>query len=275
MSFRNVPKGYLPPGFLAVDLAQALELPLHTSTGLPIYLQEGMAPHGSGLILGEDLDHPRVTIAANGGSDELWLAGPDPAALARQIVSLLIAEDYVSAIFVDDALGPIPGALPSSLIGMKGAARTPAPSILVSFRSFSTGCPLATDCAVEVADTDLQQGQGIHGAFQRGDTFNFMAAVGPDFKAGFTDDAPVSNADIAITLAHVLNIPLNPKGALTGRVLDEAMAGGPAAPATMRRTVVSPPAANGFVTRLDISEAAGKTYFDEAGAPGKTFGLRP
>ena len=37
-------------------------------------------------------------------------------------------------------------------------------------------------CAVEIADTGLQQGQGMHGSFSRADTMNFMAAIGPDFK---------------------------------------------------------------------------------------------
>ena len=33
-----------------------------------------------------------------------------------------------------------------------------------------------------------------------------MAAIGPDFKTGFADPAPVSNADIAPTLAHILGL---------------------------------------------------------------------
>ena len=74
---------------------------------------------------------------------------------------------------------------------------TPQPSIVVNFRSFATGCAEPATCGVEIADTGLQQGQGMHGSFSRADTQNFMAAVGPDFKAGFVDPAPVSNADWA------------------------------------------------------------------------------
>ena len=275
MSFQDVPAGFLPPGFLAVDLSKALGLPLHTANGLDVELTEGFHPKGSGTILGDDINHPLVTIGANGGMADLWLAGPDRPALARRVVQALIAEDYTSAIFVDDDLGPIPGTLPTSLIGMKGASLTPAPSIMVGFRSFGGDCAAPTNCVAEVADTDLQQGQGIHGAFHRGDTFNFMAAVGPDFKQGFVDTAPVSNADIAPTLAHVLGFPLLAKGTLTGRVMAEALAGGPDAPPVTRRSVRSDPADGGFVTQLDVSEAAGQTYDDEAGAPGRTFGLRP
>jgi arylsulfatase A-like enzyme len=272
-SYRDVPKGFLPPGFLAIDLAKALDLPLHNGNGLDVELADGFHPRGS-AVLGPDPAHPLVTIASNGGMEELWLQGPDRAALARRIVAAVSAEDYVSALFVDDDLGSIPGALPSSLIGMKGSSLTPTPSILIGFRSWGGDCAIATNCVIEVADTELQKGQGIHGAFHRGDTFNFMAAVGPDFKAGYVDPDPVSNADIAVTLAHALGLTLPTKGALTGRVMEEALAGGPASlPATLRE-VRSAPGPGGFVTQLDLSEAGGQAYYDEAGAPGRTFGLR-
>jgi len=275
LSFRDVPKGLLPPGFFAIDLAKALNLPLHNGNGLDVELSEGFHPRGSGQALGPDPANPLVTIAANGGMEELWLGGQDRAALASRIVAALTAEDYVSAIFVDDDLGHIPGALPSSLIGMKGASLTPTPSILVGFRSFGGDCPKPTNCVVEVADTELQQGQGIHGAFHRGDTFNFMAAIGPDFKAGYVDTDPVSNADIAVTLAQVLGLSFPAKGQLTGRLMAEALAGGPDSLPVTQREVRSEPGPGGFVTQLDLSEAGGQTYDDEAGAPGRTFGLRP
>ena len=80
---------------------------------------------------------------------------------------------------------------------------TPVPAIVVNFRSYTSGCAVPTSCTVTIADSPLQQGQGQHGSFSRGETLNFMAAIGPDFKAGFTDPAPVSNADIGRTMAHV------------------------------------------------------------------------
>ena len=77
-------------------------------------------------------------------------------------------------------------------------------------------------------DTPLATGQGNHGSFSRAETRNFMAAIGPDFKAGFADPAPISNADIAPTLAQVMGLDLPPKGKLTGRVISEALTGGAA-----------------------------------------------
>jgi hypothetical protein len=187
---------------------------------------------------------------------------------------MLAAEDYTGGVFTNDDLGPIPGTLPLSAIGLRGAARTPSPAIVVSFRSFSTGCAQPDVCGAEVADTELQQGQGIHGTFGRADTHNFMTAVGPDFRAGLVDPAPVSNADLAVTLAKVLRLKITPHGRLMGRVLSEALNGGQMVAATSR-TVRSAPAANGFVTVLNAQDVGGVPYFDAAGAPGRTLGLRP
>ncbi len=75
------------------------------------------------------------------------------------------------------------------------------------------GCDKPVMCAVNIADTGLQQGQGMHGSFNRADTMNFMAAIGPDFKAGFVNEAPVSNADMGKTMAHILGLKIPFKGA--------------------------------------------------------------
>ena len=80
---------------------------------------------------------------------------------------------------------------------------TPHPAIVVSFRSFDTVCGEPVRCTVEVADTVLQEGQGMHGSFSRADTWNFMAMQGPDFKSHFVDPAPASNADVGRTIAQV------------------------------------------------------------------------
>ena len=43
----------------------------------------------------------------------------------------------------------------------------------------------------------------MHGSFSRGDTLNFTAAIGPDFKSGYVDALPVSNADVGATAAKL------------------------------------------------------------------------
>lgn len=274
LAYSDVPAGQLPPGFLAIDLAKALGQPLFDADGskAPVSPSYGQHPKaGSGLI-GPDPDRSKVVVAANGGADLIYLPQGLDRRLARKIVRALQSQDYTSALFVDDRLGAIPGTLPLSAVGLQGSALTPHPAIVVGFRSRATGCALPETCAAEVADSNLQQGQGIHGTFSRADTHNFMAAIGPDFKAGFVDPAPTSNADIGMTAAHLLGLDIAHKGGLRGRVLGEALLGGevPAITQVERR---ARPGRKGFTLILRTQSAGEETYFDVAGVSDRTVGL--
>jgi hypothetical protein len=268
--YKDVPKGFLPPGFVAIDLAKALNLPLFDpdAKNAPV-AENSHSSRGDGLI-GTDPAKPDVVVAANGGSDLVYLPTGDRA-LAARVIDALLAQDYISGLFVDDSLGAFPGTLPLSAIALKGSAVTPAPAIVINFRSFSTGCDQPVLCTVEVADTTLQQGQGMHGNFSRADTMNFMAAIGPDFKAKFVSETPTSNADVGRTIAHVLGLSIPSKGPLLGRVVSEALPNG-AVPTVMAQTVRSP-VANGLSTVLMRYDVDSVPYFDVAGFPGRTVGL--
>ena len=101
---------------------------------------------------------------------------------------------------------------------------------------------------------------------------NFMAAVGPDFKAGFTDLAPSSNADVGRTMAQLLGLNLRSQGKLVGRVLTEALTGGKAIKPSAG-VLRSAPAPGGWLTVLQYQDADGVRYFDAAGFPLRTVGL--
>jgi arylsulfatase A-like enzyme len=270
-SYKDVNTHLLPPGFVAIDLAHALRMTLYDPDAKGAEVIAGTYPvHGDGLI-GNDPQHPLVVVASNGGSDLVYLPTGDKA-LAAKVVAVLSQQDYVSGLFVDDSLGKIPGTLPLSDIGLKGTAVTPMPAIAINFRTFSLGCADPTTCGVEVADTGLQQGQGMHGSFSRADTRNIMGAAGPSFREHFQDDAPASNADIGKTVASLLGLRVPDKGKLIGRVLSEAMPNG-AMPHTEARAIRSEPDADGHVTVV-MTQLVGETrYFDAAGYPGRTLGL--
>ena len=269
--YKDVPAGMLPAGFLAIDLSKALGKPLADPDNKNAAVADGTYPkRGNGLI-GTDPEKPDVVVASNGGSDLVYLPSKDRA-LATKVVEALLAQDYVSGLFVDSELGDIPGTLPMSAINMQGASRTPRPSIVVNFRSYATGCDQPVLCSVEIADTTLQQGQGMHGSFSRGDTMNFMAAMGPSFKKGFVNDTPVSNADIGMTLAHVLHLKIPFKGALQGRVINEALPGG-ASPDVKNWTERAQPGVDGLATVLTGQSVGNQRYFDAAGFEGRTVGL--
>ena len=271
ISYEDTPKDFLPMGFLAIDLAKALNLPLFDPNDKNARIADNAHPKAGNGVLGQDPSKPDLVVATNGGSDLIYIPGKERK-LAGRTVKALLEQDYVSGIFVDDELGRFPGTLPMSQLGLKGKAVTPTPSIVVNFRSWSSGCEEPTNCSVQIADTVLRQGQGMHGSFSRGDTLNFTAAIGPDFKSGYVDALPVSNADVGATAAKIMGLTQRPKGVLVGRVMTEAMPNG-ATPQAYSGTVKSKPAANGLRTVLNFQRVGTQRYFDAAGFPDRTLGL--
>src|SRR5262249_685283 len=125
-SYVDVPTGLLPPGFVAIDLAKALGLPLNDPDDKNATFGPGKHPkRGNGLI-GSDPEKPDIIVAANGSSDLVYVPGKD-ASVTAKVIEALLAQDYVSGLFVDSDIGSFPGTLPLSAINMQGMARTPRP----------------------------------------------------------------------------------------------------------------------------------------------------
>ncbi len=272
VSYDDTPKDFLPMGFLALDLAKALYLPLFDPNDKNAKVEGNKHPKAGNGVLGKDPTKPDLVVATNGGSDLIYLPNKDRR-LAAKTIKALLAQDYVSGLFVDDRLGRFPGALPLSTISLRGKAATPTPAIVVNFRSYASNCGEApTNCSVQIADTVLRQGQGMHGSFSRGDTMNFMAAIGPDFKAGFVNELPVSNADVGMTAAQLMGLRSSHNGGLVGRVMSEALPGG-IVPKAYAGTLKSKPSETGLTTVLAFQRVNSQRYFDAAGFPGRTLGL--
>jgi hypothetical protein len=290
---QEVNNGFLPPGFLAIDLAHALGLPLFdpdqainqdgTTIYKPVDPELSSAPtnqvaqrpsKGDGVIggTGKIPTDAKVVIAANGGSDLIYVTEKDRD-LVQKIVQFLTTQDYISGIFSDPEYGEIDGALKLTDIGLKGSTQLPTPAVVVNFRSFAIDPAKPNMSAVTICDTGLQQGQGMHGSFNRADTFNCMAATGPDFKKRFVDNTPVSNADLAWTFAQILKLQIPHNGTLLGRTAVEALVNGPRSVAGVSKTLESKPAANGQKTVLRYQQVGQTVYFDAAGFPGRTVGL--
>jgi hypothetical protein len=276
------PQGTLPTGFLAVDLGirahlRVFDPAVRATTGSSAYAELAVggekSQHSSSgsALLGETVKHvdgsdARLIIAANGGSDLLYVPSKN-ADIVRQTIGILTQLDYVGGIFVDDAYCPAAsdcqGALPMSAIGMIGKSHVPRPAIVVTYKVFYK-TPGDIQSAVQISDTTLQEGQGMHGGFGRDQTFNNMAAIGPDFKSAFVDEAPMGNIDIAPTLAKILGIELPSVGTLKGRVLQEAFVNGADVKSGETKTLISVPAQNGARTVLEYQEASGVRYYDRA-----------
>jgi arylsulfatase A-like enzyme len=276
------PQGTLPTGFLAVDLGirahfRVFDPAVRATTGSSAYAElviggEKSQHSSSGsALLGEtvkrvDGSDARLIVAANGGSDLIYVPSKN-ADLVHQTIGILSQLDYVGGIFVDDAFCPAandcPGTLLMNAIGMVGKSHVPRPAIVVTYKVFYK-TPGDLQSAAQISDTTLQEGQGMHGGFGRDQTYNNMAAMGPDFKSGFVDETPMGNIDIAPTLAKILGIDMTSVGNLKGRVLEEALTHGEAAKAGEIKTLVSAPAQNGTRTVLEYQETQGVRYYDRA-----------
>jgi len=273
----------LPQGFLAIDLALLTQQHLfdpavRATTGDSVYAEVQLSgetshfPTSGSALLGSKITHldgsdARLLVENNGGSDYIYVPSKDPA-IVRETIDVLSQLDYIEGIFADDTFCPTPtacpGALPFSAVGLKGATALPTPAIAVSFKTFYL-TPGDLQSGILIADTNLQEGQGNHGALSRSQTWNNMAAIGPDFKKGFVDTDPVGNIDITPTVAHILGLTITPHGTITGRIMTEALTGtpAPAAPAPAK-TLVSAPAANGRRTILHYQQQGTTKYFDQA-----------
>src|SRR4030081_3434814 len=136
ISYDDTPKALLPMGFLAIDLAKALNLPLFDPNNKNERVADNAHPKAGNGVLGQDPAKPDLVVATNGGSDLIYLPNKDKK-LAERAIKALLEQDYVSGLFVDDRLGRFPRTLPMSQVGLKGKAVTPNPSIVVNFRSYA------------------------------------------------------------------------------------------------------------------------------------------
>ncbi len=277
---QEVNDGFLPPGFLAIDLARELDLPLYDpeqqtvdERGVARYMRVDplakpakdtrQRPTGGAAVIGGTgrIGLPtdaRVVVA----QASIYVPGNDRGTVAR-IARFLMTQDYVGGLFVHDRVGQPPGALRMSDVWLMGGATTPKPAIVVNFKSFPLDPKNPHMSGIIVGGT-RQHGQGDHGSLARANTFNNMAAIGPDFKKRFVNRAPVSNADVQPTLAHLMKMNIPSLGALRGRVITEALAGGPAAARFAPGVIRSRPSRDGYSTVLMYQVADRRIYLDEA-----------
>jgi len=161
-----------------------------------------------------------IVVAANAGSDYLFVPDGDPNTVKAAVVSLQSRLPF-GAIFVSDRYGDVTGTLPLSLINTESPVPGRGPDIIVSF-TFDDNVAVAGRPGISYASSVNRRGD--HGSFSPTDTHISLLAHGPDFKSGLYDTLPTANVDIAPTVARILKFSMPD---VQGRVLEEALQGGP------------------------------------------------
>ena len=199
-----------------------------------------------------------VLIANVGGSTCLYVIGQDPAILQR-LVDALQQSDFAGPIFTRDGL-------PGTFTFREGRMDTAAPpDIVFSFRWRDGINQYGTPGLI--SGEGKRPGFGTHGTLGPSDVHNTLVAAGPDIRAGFRDELPTGNIDVAPTLLAILG--LAQPGGCDGRILLEALNGvdfTAPKPETKRITATRTFDSGAWTQYIQTTTLGDKTYFDEGNA---------
>jgi len=208
-----------------------------------------------------------VVIARNGGS-VLFYVRDQNHAIAQRLATWLMEQAWCGTITASEAVAGIPGTLPASLVGNEGPR---APEITMSFRWEST----ANEAGYrgKAYSSGAAPGLGQHGSMSKHEMSNVLFAWGPSFKAGLKLEIPSGNTDLAPTILAILG--MSGDGSMDGRVLEEALAGGPQANdvdwSTELHNAERELADKVYRQQIKLSRVSSTTYVDEGSS---TLGFR-
>lgn len=251
-------------------LASLGALGLAGATDVFVVSDHGFTTNTRGVdVLGELLEAGvaapgEVVLANSGQAAALHVAGRSRERVAR-IARFVQSRPWGGALFAaarepGGVLGQVDGTF--SLDAVHLAAGDRAPDLLVTF-------PWTSDVAASgVAGTDLACVSGgatlfasDHGSFSPWNVRSSLVGWGPSWKRGVTATAPAGNVDVAPTVLALLGI--EEREAMDGRVLDEALLGGPDPEQVPVETRVHVAEAGTYRAALQISTVRGRRYVDK------------
>ncbi|MGB8170011.1 MAG: alkaline phosphatase family protein [Chthoniobacteraceae bacterium] len=196
----------------------------------------------------------QVLVINLGGTNQLYVPGHDPALIAK-LVTFLQSTDFAGPIFTRTAL-PGTFALHDARLDSADSA-----DIVFSFRW--TDAKNQHGVAGSFVAEGRKPGFGTHASLSRFDIHNTLIAAGPDIRAGFVDELPSANVDVAPTILRILGITAPETS--DGRALLEALAGVDwQAPSPATKSIES--MTKGWRQYLKITTLGEHTYLDEGNA---------
>ena len=200
------------------------------------------------------IDHPGgVAVAANGGS-ALFYVNNGEAKTAEKLTSWLVDQPWCGPLFASERVGNPTGTLPLALLGCEGPR---SPDLIMSFPWQDADNPAGYPGSAHA--TGGAVGQGQHGSLSQHELRNIGLAGGPSFKRNTIIDTPTGNIDLAPTILHILGLDAE-ASTMDGRVLSEALEGGPTGPTPDRQ--VHRAERPGFCQELQVSTMGSTRYVD-------------
>jgi arylsulfatase A-like enzyme len=258
---------------IALTLAALDDLGLTASTDVLVVSDHGFTTNTAGVDVARELieaglkagpDSPDVVLASSGQAVALHVAGRDPARIAR-LARFVQSRQWGGVVFAagrapGDPRGAVEGTLALELIQLASAER--GPDLLVTF-PWTSG-PNAfgvagTDLACVSGGATLYAGD--HGSLSPWNVRSTLLAWGVDFRRGVAVRTPAGNADVAPTILALLGIAGG--AGCDGRVLAEALQGGPDPEQVAVERRVHTVAAGAYRAAVQVSEVDGRRYVDK------------
>jgi arylsulfatase A-like enzyme len=260
------------------EMAQVLDalggLGLAASTDVLVVSDHGFTSNTGGVDVARELteaglkagaDSGDVVLASSGQAVSLHVAGHDTALLAR-VTRFVQSREWGGVLFSaarspGDAYGSIDGTFALEFIQVGSGERSP--DLLVTFpwtsEANAFGVPGGDLACVSGAATLYASD---HGSMSPWNVRNTLLAWGPDFKQGVTVSAPAGNVDVAPTIVAALG--LDDREGMDGRVLAEALAGGPDPQHVAVDTRTYTVRAGSYRAALQVSTVDGHRYVDKS-----------
>jgi len=214
-------------------------------------------------------DSHDVVLASSGQAVALHVGDRDPDRIAR-IARFVQAQEWGGVVFTAGrapgaSLGGIEGTFSLEFIHAAHAQR--GADLLLTFpwssRPGAFGVP-GTDLACVSGGTHLYASD--HGSMSPWNVRNTLFAWGPDFRKATTLRAAAGTVDVAPTVLALLGVTEGDgeRDRLDGRVLAEALEGGPDPEHVAAETRVHTVAAGPYRAAIQVSAVAGRRYIDKS-----------
>jgi arylsulfatase A-like enzyme len=267
---------------IGLVLQKLEELGLRSKTNIMVVSDHGFAQTVAEVNVGQQLrdaglmqsvDSGEVVIASSGQAVSLHVRGHDKKRI-REIVGFLQRQPWCGVVFTSHGKkgpvheGEVAGTFSLQYAQLGGHERSADIVFTFPWTSMPNRHGVAGTDYSEISGTKaggaVDTGAANHGGIGPWTIRNTMLANGPDFKVGAVVRTPSANVDVAPTLLKILGLTPSQPMAMDGRVLNEALVGGPDEEKVVMELHSLTVQSKGYRAVLQESRVGSRRYIDKA-----------